>query len=99
MITMDLHAGQIQGFFNIPVDNLFSAPVLIDYIMKQILKKDIVVVSPDAGGVERARAFAKRLDAGPRRLSTNAESRHPTRPRPWPSLAMWLTKRLLYKMT
>jgi len=62
VITMDLHAGQIQGFFDIPVDNLFSAPVLIDYIMKNF-EKNIVVVSPDAGGVERARAFAKRLDA------------------------------------
>lgn len=63
IITMDLHAGQIQGFFNIPVDNLFAAPVLIDY-MKQRFDHDLVIVSPDAGGVERARAFAKRLDAG-----------------------------------
>jgi len=61
VITMDLHAGQIQGFFNIPVDNLFAAPVLLEYI-KESLKKDAVIVSPDAGGVERARAFAKRLD-------------------------------------
>jgi ribose-phosphate pyrophosphokinase len=63
VITMDLHAGQIQGFFNIPVDNLFAAPVLLDYI-KGNFNKDLVIVSPDAGGVERARAFAKRLDAG-----------------------------------
>lgn len=63
IITMDLHAGQIQGFFDIPVDNLFAAPVLIDYMRKQ-LSDDLVIVSPDAGGVERARAFAKRLDAG-----------------------------------
>jgi len=63
VITMDLHAGQIQGFFNIPVDNLFAAPVIIAYIRKN-LSKDLVIVSPDAGGVERARAFAKRLDAG-----------------------------------
>ncbi|MGM0452887.1 MAG: ribose-phosphate diphosphokinase [Thermodesulfobacteriota bacterium] len=63
IITMDLHAGQIQGFFDIPVDNLFAAPVLIDYMRKQ-LSDDMVIVSPDAGGVERARAFAKRLDAG-----------------------------------
>jgi len=63
VITMDLHAGQIQGFFNIPVDNLFAAPVLIKYI-KERFEEDIVVVSPDAGGVERARAFAKRLAAG-----------------------------------
>jgi ribose-phosphate pyrophosphokinase len=62
LITMDLHAGQIQGFFDIPVDNLFAAPVIIDYIMTNF--KDVVIVSPDAGGVERARAFAKRLDAG-----------------------------------
>ncbi len=64
VITMDLHAGQIQGFFDIPVDNLFAAPVIIDYINKQFQYNDIVIVSPDAGGVERARAFAKRLNAG-----------------------------------
>jgi ribose-phosphate pyrophosphokinase len=63
IITMDLHAGQIQGFFNIPVDNLFAAPVILDYI-KANFRDDLVIVSPDAGGVERARAFAKRLDAG-----------------------------------
>jgi ribose-phosphate pyrophosphokinase len=63
VITMDLHAGQIQGFFNIPVDNLFAAPVLLDY-MRNAFGNDIVVVSPDAGGVERSRAFAKRLNAG-----------------------------------
>ena len=62
IITMDLHAGQIQGFFNIPVDNLFAAPVLIDYIRNNF-RDDLVIVSPDAGGVERARAFAKRLNA------------------------------------
>jgi ribose-phosphate pyrophosphokinase len=62
IITMDLHAGQIQGFFNIPVDNLFAAPVIIDYIRTNF-RDDMVIVSPDAGGVERARAFAKRLDA------------------------------------
>jgi ribose-phosphate pyrophosphokinase len=62
IITMDLHAGQIQGFFNIPVDNLFAAPVLIEYIRNNF-RDDMVVVSPDAGGVERARAFAKRLNA------------------------------------
>ena len=62
IITMDLHAGQIQGFFNIPVDNLFAAPVLIDYIRTNF-RNDMVIVSPDAGGVERARAFAKRLNA------------------------------------
>jgi ribose-phosphate pyrophosphokinase len=63
MITMDLHAGQIQGFFDLPVDNLFAAPVIIDYI-KRNFEGDITIVSPDAGGVERARAFAKRLGAG-----------------------------------
>jgi len=63
VITMDLHAGQIQGFFDIPVDNLFAAPVIIDYIKNQF-NRDLVIISPDAGGVERARAFAKRLDAG-----------------------------------
>jgi len=62
VITMDLHAGQIQGFFNIPVDNLFAAPVLIKFIRGQFYH-DLAIVSPDAGGVERARAFAKRLDA------------------------------------
>lgn len=62
VITMDLHAGQIQGFFNIPVDNLFAAPVLIAHI-RRLFDGDLVIVSPDAGGVERARAFAKRLNA------------------------------------
>jgi ribose-phosphate pyrophosphokinase len=62
IITLDLHAGQIQGFFNIPVDNLFAAPVLLDH-MRYNFRNDIVMVSPDAGGVERARAFAKRLQA------------------------------------
>ena len=61
ILTMDLHAGQIQGFFNIPVDHLFAAPVLLEYLKS--LQNDTVMVSPDAGGVERARAFAKRLDA------------------------------------
>ena len=60
VITMDLHAGQIQGFFAIPVDNLFAAPVLLQYI-RENLRNDTIIVSPDAGGVERARAFAKRL--------------------------------------
>ena len=63
IITMDLHAGQIQGFFNIPVDNLFAASVLIDY-MRENFNSDLMIISPDAGGVERARAFAKRLNAG-----------------------------------
>lgn len=62
VLTVDLHAGQIQGFFNIPVDHLYASPVLLDYIRKCDFK-DLVIVSPDAGGVERARAFAKRLNA------------------------------------
>lgn len=62
IITMDLHASQIQGFFNIPVDNLFAAPVILDHIRHKY-RENVVIVSPDAGGVERARAFAKRLDA------------------------------------
>ena len=63
ILAMDLHAAQIQGFFNIPVDHLFAAPVLIEEL-RRLQLGDITVVSPDAGGVERARAFAKRLDAG-----------------------------------
>lgn len=62
VLTLDLHAGQIQGFFNIPVDNLFATPVILDY-MREKYQNDLVIVSPDAGGVERARAIAKRLDA------------------------------------
>ena len=62
VLTVDLHAGQIQGFFNIPLDHLFAINVLIDYIKEQKLK-DLIVISPDAGGVERARAYAKRLNS------------------------------------
>jgi ribose-phosphate pyrophosphokinase len=62
VLCMDLHAGQIQGFFNIPVDHLFAAPVLLQHI-REHYDGNLVVVSPDAGGVERARAFAKRLSA------------------------------------
>jgi ribose-phosphate pyrophosphokinase len=61
VLAVDLHAGQLQGYFNIPVDHLFAAPVLVDYLQRQAFQ-DLIVVSPDAGGVERARAFAKRLD-------------------------------------
>lgn len=64
VLTIDLHAGQIQGFFDIPVDNLYATPVLIDEVKKHFQADNLVVVSPDAGGTERARAFAKRLDAG-----------------------------------
>jgi ribose-phosphate pyrophosphokinase len=62
ILTMDLHAGQIQGFFDIPVDHLYAMPVLIEYL-KELNIPNLTLVSPDAGGVERARAFAKRLDA------------------------------------
>lgn len=64
VVTMDLHAGQIQGFFNIPVDHLYAAPVILADILERFQSEKLVVVSPDAGGTERARAFAKRLDAG-----------------------------------
>ena len=63
VLTMDLHADQIQGFFDVPVDHLFAAPVLLEAV-RDLKIPDLVVVSPDAGGVERARAIAKRLDAG-----------------------------------
>ena len=61
VLTVDLHAAQIQGFFNIPVDNLSAAPVLLDYVRRTYNLKSLVIVSPDTGGVERARAFAERL--------------------------------------
>ena len=63
VLTLDLHASQIQGFFNIPVDHLFAAPVIVRYL-RELELADLVIVSPDAGGVERARAYAKRLGAG-----------------------------------
>ena len=62
VVSMDLHAGQIQGYFNIPVDNIFAAPILLKHIRSHF-EDNLVIVSPDAGGVERARAFAKRLEA------------------------------------
>jgi ribose-phosphate pyrophosphokinase len=62
VLTIDLHAGQIQGFFNVPVDDLFAMNVMVKYI-KELSLENLIVISPDAGGVERARAFAKRLDA------------------------------------
>jgi ribose-phosphate pyrophosphokinase len=62
VLTMDLHKAQIQGFFDIPVDHLFAAPVIIDYLAR-LEYTDVTIVSPDAGGAERARAYAKRLDA------------------------------------
>jgi ribose-phosphate pyrophosphokinase len=62
VVSMDLHAGQIQGFFNIPFDHLFAKPVLLNYIKQNYPLENLVIVSPDAGGVERARAYAKRLE-------------------------------------
>ncbi len=63
VLTLDLHAGQIQGFFDIPTDNLFAAPVIVRDIREKIGTADLMMVSPDVGGVVRARALAKRLDA------------------------------------
>jgi ribose-phosphate pyrophosphokinase len=63
VLTLDLHAGQIQGFFDIPTDNLFAAPVMVGDIKKNLPLGNLVVVSPDVGGVVRARALAKRIDA------------------------------------
>src|SRR6185503_258767 len=62
VLTMDLHKAQIQGFFDIPVDHLFAAPVIIEYLSR-LNYPQLTIVSPDAGGAERARAYAKRLDA------------------------------------
>jgi ribose-phosphate pyrophosphokinase len=62
VLTLDLHASQIQGFFNIPVDHLFAAPVIVRHL-RDLQQPDLTIVSPDAGGVERARAYAKRLGA------------------------------------
>ncbi|HHO50538.1 MAG TPA: ribose-phosphate pyrophosphokinase [Deltaproteobacteria bacterium] len=67
VLTMDLHAGQIQGFFDVPVDNLYAQPILFQYLKEQLLTenpRETVIVSPDAGGVERARSYASRLGAG-----------------------------------
>jgi ribose-phosphate pyrophosphokinase len=63
VLTVDLHAGQIQGFFNVPVDNVYATPVLMQYLRERLGRREVTVISPDAGGVERARAFAKRLEA------------------------------------
>ena len=62
MLTMDLHSGQIQGFFNIPVDNLYAAPVLLQHLSSRYAREGLIVVSPDAGGAQRARAFATQLN-------------------------------------
>ena len=64
IVTVDLHAGQIQGFFDIPVDNLFSTPIFSRHIKKNINKKNLICVAPDVGGVERARALGKILNVG-----------------------------------
>jgi ribose-phosphate pyrophosphokinase len=61
ILTLDLHSGQIQGFFNVPVDNLYATPVLLKYLRQRLNRSEVTVVSPDAGGVQRARAFATRL--------------------------------------
>ncbi len=61
VVTMDLHAGQIQGFFDIPFDNIFTSPVILEYITNNIVMQDLVCVSPDSGGVERVRHYAKKL--------------------------------------
>ncbi len=63
VLTVDLHAGQIQGFFNVPVDNVYATPPLLQYLREKLAGRPTTVIAPDAGGVERARAFAKRLDA------------------------------------
>jgi ribose-phosphate pyrophosphokinase len=63
VLALDLHAAQIQGFFDIPVDHLFAAPVMVEYFAPRFERGDLIVVSPDAGGVERARSFAKKLNA------------------------------------
>ena len=64
VVTVDLHAGQIQGFFDIPVDNLFSTPIFARHIKKKIKNKNLICVAPDVGGVERTRALARKLDIG-----------------------------------
>lgn len=63
VITMDLHAGQIQGFFNIPFDNIFASPVILEWVQKNLDPSNLITVSPDAGGVERVRYYAKRMNA------------------------------------
>ncbi len=63
VLSMDLHAGQIQGFFDVPFDHLFALPVFMDYMRERFYGQEVVIVSPDAGGVERARAYSKRLKA------------------------------------
>ena len=64
VVTVDLHAGQIQGFFDIPVDNLFATPIFARHIKKKIKAKNLICVAPDVGGTERARALGKLLNVG-----------------------------------
>ncbi len=64
VVTVDLHAGQIQGFFDIPVDNLFATPIFSRHVKKKIKRKNLICVAPDVGGVERTRALARKLDIG-----------------------------------
>ena len=64
VVTVDLHAGQIQGFFDLPVDNLFATPIFARHVKKRIKNKNLICVSPDVGGVERSRALARKLDSG-----------------------------------
>tara|TARA_B100000965_G_scaffold264517_1_gene223378 strand:+ start:7297 stop:8229 length:933 start_codon:yes stop_codon:yes gene_type:complete len=64
VVTVDLHAGQIQGFFDIPVDNLFATPIFARHIKKKLKKNNLICVAPDVGGVERTRALARKLDIG-----------------------------------
>ena len=64
ILTVDLHAGQIQGFFDIPVDNLFTTPIFARHIKKNIKKNNLICVAPDVGGVERARSLSRRINAG-----------------------------------
>jgi ribose-phosphate pyrophosphokinase len=63
VLALDLHAAQIQGFFDIPVDHLFALPVIVEYFQRRFPRDELIIVSPDAGGVERARSFAKRMNA------------------------------------
>ncbi len=64
IVTVDLHAGQIQGFFDLPVDNLFATPIFARHVKKKVKSKNLICVSPDVGGVERTRALARKLDVG-----------------------------------
>ncbi|SRR5579875_250547 len=76
IVGLDLHAPQIMGFFNILVDHLYASPVLLDYIKKNLLHNDVVVVSPDVGGVGRARAFAKKLNDAPLAIIDKRRTKH-----------------------